>query len=191
MATGQGQLAQALFAAVALRVVLACGFAPAKLQSKAGQRRPTGDEVDETTPAGQLLTGDQNLVNVQVVLDYTVQDDEIEDYIVNAEHADAAIARAAEAVIAEWLAGRAVDEVLIEGKAELPNILARRVKALLRPYHLGVRVQGASVSYLFPPDEVKPAQPSAPRGQAAPRVDGVRATDIRSASASMVSIASR
>src|SRR5437660_12774665 len=50
--------------------------------------QPNSDEADQTTPAGQLLTGDQNLVNVQVVLDYAVDDDEIENYIVNAERSD-------------------------------------------------------------------------------------------------------
>jgi membrane protease subunit HflK len=119
--------------------------------------QPDAEQSDETTPAGQLLTGDQNLVNVQVVLAYAVDDDEIENYVVNADHADGVIARTAEAVLAEWLAGHDVDDALIEGKAELPDVLARRVRALLKPYHLGVRIQGASVSYLFPPDEVKPA----------------------------------
>src|SRR5438105_1168024 len=119
--------------------------------------QPDAEQSDETAPAGQLLTGDQNLVNVQVVLAYAVDDDEIENYVVNADHADGVIARTAEAVLAEWIAGHDVDDVLIEGKAELPDVLARRVRALLKPYHLGVRIQGASVSYLFPPDEVKPA----------------------------------
>src|SRR5205807_4780645 len=36
--------------------------------------RPDADETDETTPPGQILTGDQNLVNVQVLLDYAVRD---------------------------------------------------------------------------------------------------------------------
>ncbi|HEV3448920.1 MAG TPA: SPFH domain-containing protein [Gemmataceae bacterium] len=117
--------------------------------------QPHGDDMDETTPAGQLLTGDQNLVNVQVVVDYAVDSAHIEDYVVNIERSDGVIARTAEAVLAEWLAGRNVDEVLIAGKAELPAVLTRRVAALLRPYRLGVRIQGASVSYLFPPDEVK------------------------------------
>ncbi|HEV3083302.1 MAG TPA: SPFH domain-containing protein [Gemmataceae bacterium] len=117
--------------------------------------QPQGDDMDETTPAGQLLTGDQNLVNVQVVVDYAVDSAHIEDYVVNIERSDGVIARTAEAVLAEWLAGRNVDEVLIAGKAELPAVLTRRVAALLRPYRLGVRIQGASVSYLFPPDEVK------------------------------------
>jgi len=117
--------------------------------------QPQADDMDETTPAGQLLTGDQNLVNVQVVVDYAVDSAHIEDYVVNVERSDGVIARTAEAVLAEWLAGRNVDEVLIAGKAELPAVLTRRVAALLRPYRLGVRIQGASVSYLFPPDEVK------------------------------------
>jgi membrane protease subunit HflK len=117
--------------------------------------QPQADDMDETTPAGQLLTGDQNLVNVQVVVDYAVDSAHIEDYVVNIERSDGVIARTAEAVLAEWLAGRNVDEVLIAGKAELPAVLTRRVAALLRPYRLGVRIQGASVSYLFPPDEVK------------------------------------
>src|SRR2546428_852366 len=32
--------------------------------------QPGTEQTDETTPAGQLLTGDQNLVNVQVVVAY-------------------------------------------------------------------------------------------------------------------------
>src|SRR5438876_7300297 len=34
--------------------------------------QPDEDEGSLTTPAGQMLTGDHNLVNVQVVLNYTV-----------------------------------------------------------------------------------------------------------------------
>jgi len=129
--------------------------------------QPESDESDQNTPAGQLLTGDQNLVNVQVVLDYAVDDELIEDFVVNAERIDGVIARTVEAALAEWLAARDVDEVLIAGKAELPNELARRVKALLRPYRLGARIQGVSVSYLFPPDEVKFAFDEVSRAQTA------------------------
>ena len=32
-------------------------------------------------PAGQLLTGDHNLVNVQATLYYKVRPDEVEDYV--------------------------------------------------------------------------------------------------------------
>jgi membrane protease subunit HflK len=115
---------------------------------------PDEEDLDQT-PAGQLLTGDYNLVNVQVVLDYTVSTDQVEDYLVQADRVPGVIARSAESVLAEWIAGRAVDEVLIRGKVELPALLIERTQARIEPFRLGVRIQGASVAYLYPPNEVK------------------------------------
>src|SRR5262249_41668518 len=82
------------------------------------------------TPPGQLLTGDHNLVNVRVVVNYTIDADRVEDFVVQldgdggAERVDALVARAAEAEVAEWVAGRTVDDVLLRGKADLPRGLA-------------------------------------------------------------------
>src|SRR5262249_47758493 len=53
------------------------------------------DEFGLVTPPGQLLTGDHNLVNVQVVLNYTVRPDEVERFVVQADQADGLVARAA------------------------------------------------------------------------------------------------
>ena len=119
----------------------------------------TGPEADEAiaTPTGQLLTGDHNLVNVQVDITYTVADDEVEKDFLQADRADAIIARAAEAILAEWIAGRTVDEVLLLGKGLLKGVLVAQLQERLRPYDLGVRITGASVTRLNPPDEVKDA----------------------------------
>lgn len=114
-------------------------------------------ESDQTTPPGQLLTGDHNLVNAQVFLDYSVRDEQLEDYVVQAERADGVIARACEAILAEWVSGYKVDEVLIRGKAQLPALLVERTQARIEPYRLGVVIQRASVAHLFPPTEVKSA----------------------------------
>jgi membrane protease subunit HflK len=118
---------------------------------------PDADESDVTMSPGQLLTGDQNLVNVQVILDYAVDDAALEEYVVQAERADGVIARAAEAVLTGWVSGRTVDEVLIRGKAELPDLVVRQTQARIEPYRLGVVIRRASVAYLYPPDEVKRA----------------------------------
>jgi membrane protease subunit HflK len=118
---------------------------------------PDADENAQTTPAGQLLTGDYNLVNVRLVVDYALRDEEVEDYILQAERVDGLVARAAEASLAEWVAGHTVDEVLLSGKVELPRWVVARTEERLRPYRLGIRLQAASIVHLFPPDEVKPA----------------------------------
>src|SRR5207249_2133700 len=114
---------------------------------------PDAEQADQTTPPGQLLTGDQNLVNIQLLLDYAIRADDaaVEDFVVQGDRVDGVIARAAEAVLTEWVAGRKVDEVLIRAKAEPPTLLVERTQKRIEPCRLGVVVQGASIAPLFPP----------------------------------------
>jgi membrane protease subunit HflK len=127
------------------------------------------EDTGQATPPGQLLTGDHNLVNIQVAIDFAVVEDEVEEYVLQADRAERLIASACEAALAEWVAGRTVDEVLITGKAVLPGLLAEQTQARIRPYRLGVQIQGASVTHLFPPDEVKDAFDQVTRAQTAIR----------------------
>jgi len=119
--------------------------------------RPDADEDNLSTPPGQLLTGDHNLINVQAVVNYAVRHDAVEDYVVHADEADGLVARAAETAMAEWVAGRTVDEVLLRGKVELPPWLVAETQRRLEPYRLGVSVSDASVALLLPPPQVKPS----------------------------------
>lgn len=126
---------------------------------------PTQDDGSLATPPGQLLTGDHNLVNVQVVLNYAVRPGEVEDYILQADRADELVARVAETVLAEWVAGRTVDEVLINGKSILPRWLVAQTQQRLQPYRLGVQIQDASIAHLLPPPEVKASFDEVTRAQ--------------------------
>lgn len=127
------------------------------------QRRITvgfvGGETDDATgtPAGQLLTGDHNLVNVQAEIYYKVNEDQVEKFALQADRVEPLLTRLAEAALAEWVAGRTVDDVLVLGKLELPAYVQRAVQERLRPYDLGVEIQRASIIRLNPPDEVKAA----------------------------------
>jgi membrane protease subunit HflK len=112
---------------------------------------------NDVVPAGQLLTGDHNLVNVQAEVDYRVREGDVEKFLLQAERVDALVARAAETVLAEWVAGRTVDDVLLRGKADLPAYLRERTQERLEGYDLGVDVEQASVTRLQPPEQVKEA----------------------------------
>ncbi len=124
-------------------------------------------EEDESglTPAGQLLTGDHNLVNLRVVVNYTVKNDEVAAFAVQADRVDGMVAHVAETALAEWVAGRTVDEVLIAAKAELPRWLVDHAQERLDAYGLGVRVQDATVTYDLPPNQVKAAFDDVTRAQ--------------------------
>lgn len=118
---------------------------------------PAEESENPAGPAGQFLTGDHNLVNVRAIVHYTVAPDGVVRYVEQAARADELIARAAEAAVAEWVAGRGIDEVLVEGKTVLPEVVVSQTQARIDPYGLGVRVQAADVAHLYPPDEVKHA----------------------------------
>ena len=120
-----------------------------------GYRPESADEA----PAGQFLTGDQNLVNVQLAVDYAVGDGptDLEDYVMQRDRVEGVLARETEAALAEWVGGRGVDEVLLTGNVALPTWLTKRLQTRIESQRLGVRVQQASVAYLAPPDEVRSA----------------------------------
>jgi modulator of FtsH protease HflK len=143
------------------------------------RRVPVGyrPELVEDTPTGQFLTGDQNLVNVQVAVDYAVGEGatDLEDYVAQRDRVDGVLAREAEAALGEWVAARPVDDVLLTGNVALPGWLVRRVQERVAGQRLGVRVQQASVAYLAPPDEVRAAFEGVNRAQTAARSQEQRA----------------
>ena len=109
------------------------------------------------TPPGQFLTGDHNLVNVQLVLQYAIgeTDRELDDFVLHKDQVDSVVTRVVEAATSEWTAGEPVDQVLLTGSAALPAWLMSRITERLPKFHLGIRVQRVSVSYLAPPEEVR------------------------------------
>src|SRR5262245_39221517 len=130
-----------------------------------------------TAPAGQLLTGDHNLINVRVALRYRVREDQLEEYVLHRDRADALIGRVAESVLAEWVAGRDVDQVLLQGQVVLGDWVVSETQRQLEPYAIGVEIQQANVAHLFAPPQVKDAFDEVTRAQTAIRTTVNRAEE--------------
>lgn len=123
------------------------------------------DPAESNMPPGQLLTGDHNLVNVQVVLYYKVRAEEVVDFVLAGPRVPGVLERAVESAMAEWVAGRDVDDVLLRGKPTLRAELLPLLGARLAAYKLGVEVLDVRVARVAPPDEVKDAFDSVARAQ--------------------------
>jgi membrane protease subunit HflK len=122
-------------------------------------------DEDAGLPAGQLLTGDHNLVNIRVVLYYKVSPKDVVEFVVQQDRVEGALQRVLEATAAEWVAGQGVDEVLLVGKTALRGTLIEQVRQRVEPYRLGVEVMDARVEQIAPPDEVKDAFDGVSRAQ--------------------------
>ncbi len=119
-------------------------------------RSGSEDPADARAPEGQLLSGDHNLVNVQVKITYKIKENEVDKFVLQADRAEDLIARAGEAALAEWVAARNVDHVLLRGKGETPSWLVQQVTERVQQYDLGVHVTHSVVDF-YTPDEVKSA----------------------------------
>lgn len=129
------------------------------------------EKDEEETPPGQLLTGDHNLVNVEVEVFYTIREEQVEKFVLKQDVADPLVERVAEAALARWLAGRPVDgrpqdAVLLRGQALLPPYLREEIQDRLEPYDLGIAIEEAVVRRLYAPEEVKDAFDEVSQAQA-------------------------
>ena len=140
-------------------------------QLSTGFEPPPEIESTPYTPAGQFLTGDQNLVNIRLVLDYAIgeTDDSLDRYSLNRDKAEAVLSSEAETLAAEWVASRGVDDALLTGRAELPRWLAAKLPERLAPHDLGIVLQRASVAHLAAPAEVREAFEAVNQAQTAIR----------------------
>lgn len=116
---------------------------------------------------GSFLTGDQNLVEVRLVVEFAIDETDagLEDYLANRTVVEPVLGREVEALAAEWTGGRGVDDVLLAGRAELPSWSLERLSSRIGPHRLGIVVQRISVEQLAAPAEVRDAFEQVNRAQ--------------------------
>jgi len=132
-----------------------------RVQTRTVRQLPVGFSPEEAsdapgTPAGQLLTGDQNLINVKLVVEYAIddRDGELDQYVLHRDQVDVVLGRATETLASEWVGARRVDAVL-SGRASLVGWVSHRLPERIAAARLGIVVQQVSVEFLSAPEEVR------------------------------------
>lgn len=146
-----------------------------KLKVREFKRAFIGGEVADEANAipaepalSQFLTGDQNIINVRAVVQYSIADPA--DYLFRAADADGAAATAVEAELGRQIASRTVDEVLTTEKVAIQEIVRRRAQQRIDSYGLGVVVSTVNIRLAAPPPEAADAF----RDVASARADSAR-----------------
>lgn len=113
------------------------------------------DPRDEVSPS-QYLTGDQNLVDIKLVVEYAIdeREGELDRYAQQYEVVDDLLRREVESLVGEWMAARGVDEVLLTGRGALPYWAMEQLSTRIAALQLGIMVQRLSIDYLSPPIRV-------------------------------------
>lgn len=117
----------------------------------------TRGDLDAITasPATDMLTGDNNILKLTLVIQYQVGDPVA--YVTSVGDPDALVRDTVQAALVEGLAALPVDQALTTAKVHLQNETMRAAQGRLDAYGCGVRLVGARVEAIEPPRAVAEA----------------------------------
>jgi membrane protease subunit HflK len=118
-----------------------------------GSPGESGLNPDVEPSSGEAMTGDRNLLRIQVTVQYRVA--RPVDYVLHSEDAEPLLLRSAEASVSRALAVRGVDGVLRSDRQAIALDIDRDLQNVADRYQLGVTILGASLTDARPPSEVE------------------------------------
>ena len=102
-----------------------------------------------------MLTGDENIVNVQFSVQYKISDPV--QYLFNVSAPAALVRNAAEAAMREVIGNSLIDSALTDGKLQIQTEATQLLQEILDRYKVGVRVIAVQLQDVHPPKEVSDA----------------------------------
>lgn len=114
------------------------------------------DTVTQRVPAEALmLTGDANIVEAQVIVQYRVKDPS--KYLFRLRDPEENLKAATEVALRAAVGNTTIDQVLTAGRAEVQNETRALLQRLMDEYQSGLLVTEVKLQVVDPPDQVKDA----------------------------------
>jgi membrane protease subunit HflK len=112
----------------------------------------TDNETKLDTVIIQRLTGDINIINLTILLQYSIKN--ASDYLFQTEKPEDLVSNAAQAAITEILGRMTVDEALTVGKLKIQALIHELTQKSLDNYRTGIQILAADLQELNPPQKV-------------------------------------
>jgi membrane protease subunit HflK len=113
------------------------------------------DLVKSTSHTALMLTRDENIVDVDLEVQYRIKD--VKDYLFSTRSPDDTIRQATEAAVREIIGASPMDFVLTEGRSQIGLTTRDTLQAILDQYGTGLLVNVVNIKSAKPPDDVKAA----------------------------------
>lgn len=126
------------------------------------------DNVRALEHRALVLTGDENIIDVNIAVQYRVRD--LVDYLFNVRNPDSTVQQVMESAIREIIGTNDLDFVLGEGRGEVASSAQEVMQKTLNSYGAGITVTSMSMQQAQPPEPVQEAFADAIRA----REDAVR-----------------
>ncbi|MEM1111427.1 MAG: FtsH protease activity modulator HflK [Pseudomonadota bacterium] len=102
-----------------------------------------------------MLTQDENIVEVQLTVQYVI--DNPEDFVLKVRDPERSLGHAAQSALRHVVGGTMMDPVLTEGRAQIAVDVKQRLQEYLNDYETGIQVSQVTVDDSKPPTQVQAA----------------------------------
>jgi HflK protein len=117
---------------------------------------PTTEERQYRNKSRDLmLTQDENIVDLQLVVQYDIKD--IKEYVLNVKSPDVSLEHATASALRHVVGSTRLDEVISTGRLQLSQEVKERLQTYLDNYGTGINVKKVNIQDAKPPTEVKAA----------------------------------
>ncbi|MFS7243862.1 FtsH protease activity modulator HflK [Serratia proteamaculans] len=118
--------------------------------------RPVNVEsVRELAASGVMLTSDENVVRVEMNVQYRVTNPEA--YLFSVTNADDSLSQATDSALRGVIGKYTMDKILTEGRTIVRSDTQRVLEETIRPYNMGITLLDVNFQAARPPEEVKAA----------------------------------
>jgi modulator of FtsH protease HflK len=122
------------------------------LRVRETKRLTVGFDSNQPGPAVQFLTGDRNILNIRLAVQFAINDPVA--YLYRATDVNTAISMAAQGALVQAVSERQVDDLLTTEKIAVQQRVQVLAEAALARYDCGVSLLGVVLDTIQPPDEV-------------------------------------
>ena len=102
-----------------------------------------------------MLTGDENIIDVQFIVQYRISD--LENYFYSLTNPDETVKSAAESAMREVVGDTTVTKALTVGKGIIEDTTAQLLQQTMNSYKGGIKIENVKLQDVHPPDAVKEA----------------------------------
>ncbi|MHA6197646.1 FtsH protease activity modulator HflK [Pseudomonas wadenswilerensis] len=107
------------------------------------------------TKQGQMLTEDENIVEVPLTVQYKISN--LQDFVLNVDQPEVSLQHATDSALRHVVGSTAMDQVLTEGREQMAIDIKERLQRFLDTYRTGITVTQVNVQSAAAPREVQEA----------------------------------
>ncbi|RCL23864.1 FtsH protease activity modulator HflK [Pseudomonas sp. AFG_SD02_1510_Pfu_092] len=107
------------------------------------------------TKQGQMLTEDENIVEVPLTVQYKISN--LQDFVLNVDQPEVSLQHATDSALRHVVGSTSMDQVLTEGREQMAVDIRERLQRFLDTYRTGITVTQVNVQSAAAPREVQEA----------------------------------